>query len=358
MIGNEKVQPIGLPYADNAKAILITIAINICLLFLFFWPDGATYSAVMADSLFCGVITTIISMCIVYPRLKKMRALGAMPTQVPESSFMQKLPKNPFLLGVVYAIAFAVLALGINAVVLWFFDLQSMKFVPWFFYKLIYSTILSIKIIEFCIFRYVQPDWTNTDSHVSAEAKEQLQCGSVKNPVLEISVFKEIFGSVTLNIAMNIIIGSVLGGVTVLADSSVIIFPTTIEAIPITGLVFGFIVGILVTSGVVTALNAVIIASGPGILEGAASDKKLTWMPKGKVMLTFLICICIMLFSAVALWGIMALFDMVIMNFYQFTIFITIYATIMSKLLSYLLVRRCMQSDYIEYTLKKAQILQ
>jgi len=356
MTENKKISA-GLPYADNAKAILIAIAINICVLFLFFWSDGVTFSGVMGDSLICGVITTIISMWIVYPKMRKMRVLGQIPTQVPESSLMQKLPQNPILLSVVYAIAFAMLALAINAIVLWFFDMQTMNFVPWFFYKLIYTTILSIKIVEFCIFRYVQPDWTKAGNHASADIKKHFQSGVVKNPMPEVSVFKEICSSVTMNIAMNIIIGSVLGGVTVLADSSVIIFPTTIEAIPITGLIFGLITGVLVTHGVMTAIHSAIIAAGPAVLEGASMDKRFTWMPKGKCTLMFLVCICVMLFSAAALWGIMCLFEIDIMNFYQFVIFITVYATILSKLLSYLLTQRCMQSDYIQYTLEKAKMI-
>ena len=358
MTGNEKTRTVGLPYVDNAKAILITLAINICVVFLFFWPDGVTYSGVILDSLICAVTTTIISMWIVYPKLKRMQTRGEIPTQVPESSLMQRLPQSPIILGVVYAITFAILVIGLNAVILWFFGMQNMSFVPWAVYKLIYTTVLSVKIVEFCIFRYVQPDFANVDHDENTEPKEEVFDTPVKNPLPEISVFKEMFGSVTGNIAMNIIIGSALGGVTVLADSSVIIYPTTVEGIPITGLVFGLITAILVTNGVVTAINAAIIASGPAILEGASIDKRFSWMPKGKVSLIFLMSICLMLFSAVALYAIMTLMGISIMNFYQFTIFITFYATLISKPLSYLLVRRCMQPDYIQYTLKKAKLLQ
>jgi hypothetical protein len=349
------MQTVSLPYIDNAKAILITLAINVGVLFLFYWPNGISYSGIMWDSLFCAVITTIVSMWIVYPTLKKMRALGGMPAQVPESNFMQKLPTNPIVLGVVYTIGFIVLTVGINAVILWFFDVENMAFVPWALYKLVYTTVLSAKIVEFCIFRYVQPDWANTLHSSDIETGEESLVKPVKNPLPKISVFTEMFGSVTVNIAMNIIIGSLLGGVKVGTDGSVIILATTVEGIPITGLVFGLLTGFLVTNGIMKEIDTTILASGPEILKSAETNKRFTWMPKGGVALTCFICICVMLFSAVALWGFMVLFGISIMNFYQFTIFITVYATLISKPLSYLLVRRCMQSDYIQYTLNKAK---
>ena len=282
-----------------------------------------------------------------------MRAAGQMPTQVPVSPLMQKLPQNPFALGAMYAVVFGVLIVGINGLILWFFGMQTMGFVPWLVYKLIYATVLSVKIVEFCIFRYVQPDFTNTVHGVDTETEKEYSGKPVKDPMPQISVFNEMFGSVTTNIAMNIIIGSVLGGVTVLADASVLIYPTTVEGIPITGLVFGFIVGILVTNGIVKEMNSIILASGSAMADVLAPDKRFTWMPKGKVALTAFICICVMIFSTVALPIIMKIFGIAIMNFYQFTIFITVYATLISKPLSYVLIQRCMQPDYVSYILKK-----
>ena len=348
------MQAVRLPYIDNAKAVLVTLAINAGVVFLFHWPDGITYSGVLWDSLVCAVITTTINMCIVYPRLKRMRALGRMPAHVPESSFMQRLPQNPFVLGAIYAIAFGALAIGVNGTLLWFFDIRTMTFAPWVVYKLVYTTVLSIKIVEFCIFRYVQPDWANAGQDARAATDGEPLGESVRNPLPKIGVFKEMFGSVAGNLAMNILIGSALGGVALGPDGSVIIRPTTAEGMPITGLVFGFIVGILVTNGVVTAMNATILASYPAMMEAAATDTRLAWMPKGRVALTCLVCICLMAFSAVILRAILVLFDVPFLNFFQFTVFITVYAALISKPLSFILTKRCAQPDYIRYTLKKA----
>ena len=372
-----------LPYIDNAKAVLVTVAINLGVVFVFNWrSDGVNFQDVLWDSLICAVITTLINMWIVFSGLKKLRAAGQMPLQAPVSSFMQRLPQHPFALGIVCAVVFAALTVGVNALIIWFFDLQTMTFAPWMVYKLIYATVLSIKIVEFCIFRYVQPDWANS-KHVAPHSRAASQrqhnvianCGeqtatsprtdgeaasetapamqAIKNPLPKISVFKEMYGSVTGNIALNIIIGSILGGAVTRADGSVVIFPTTVEGIPISGLIFGCITGILLTNGVLKAMKAVIITSGSAILETATRNRWLTWMPKRKGLLVCLITCSIMIFSAVALPAIMHLFGKAFLNFFQFSIFITVYASMICKPLSYVLVKRCMQEDYIKQMLNK-----
>lgn len=343
-----------LPYIDNAKAVLITLAINIAVVFIFHWPGGITYAGVMWDSLFCALITTAINMGIIYPKLKKMRASGEMPPHVPESRFMRRLPHNPVALGAIYAVLFAALTVGANALILRFFSIGNMTFAPWLVYKLVYAALLSAKIVECCIFRYVQPDWAQAAQGADAEPRKDVPAASVIHPLPRVGVFREMYAGVTTNIALSILIGSALGGVVLGADGSVVVLPTTPTGMSITGLLFGLITGVLVTGGVVRAMDAAIIAFGPAMLEGAVADKRLAWMPQGKVALTCLVSICVMLFSSVALRGVMDLFGISAMNFYQFTVLITIYAVIISKPLSAVLTRRCLQPDYIRRALKKA----
>jgi hypothetical protein len=278
-----------------------------------------------------------------------MRSGGLIPAQVPISRFMQILPKNPFIFGSICAVLSGMLITGINGLILWFFDLRDMAFVPWAIYKLIYATLLIVKITEFCIFRYVQPDWAIIGT---GEKQTDLSTKAIKNPLPRISVFKEIFGSITTNIALNIIIGTALGGVVVGAGYEVVIYPTTLQGIPVTGLIFGFITGLLVTNGITKAMREAILSSGQEMLQTAAPDKRFMWMPKKKTALTCLVCGCVMIFSSVVLWAVMTLFDTPIMNFYQFTVFITVYAAVISRPLSFVLVRRCAQPDYIGYILK------
>lgn len=343
-----------LPYINNAKAVLITVVINIIVIFIFNFPNGINLNGVMIDTFICAFITTIINMWIVYASLKKIRSSRQMPQQVPISRLMQRLPKNPFALGFIYAIFFAVITMGINWLIITFFDLQDMSFMTWGIYKLIYTLVLSIKIVEFCIFRYVQPDWVNEmQENSNGEISNQL----VKNPFPKISIFKELYGGVTGNIALNLIFGSIFGSVIIQSDAILVVLPTTIEGIPITGLIFGLIIGILVTNGIVQALKKAILTSGHSILESAENNKWFTWMPKNKVILICLTCFCVMFFSVFALPCIMYILGKSHFNFFQFSVFITVYATLISKPISYVLIKRCMQLDYIKYVLNKNTIL-
>jgi len=342
-----------LPYINNVKAVLLTLVINLGVLFIFNFPGGVNMNGVMADSVICAFVTTIIDMWIVYVSVQKIRDAGRMPQQVPVSRLMQKLPKNPFALGIIYALAFAVITAAINWLILIFFDMHNMTFMTWMVYKLIYATVLSIKIVEYCIFRFVQPDWANSNAVAPVEKEADFKEKPVKNPLPKISLFKEMYGAVTGNLALNLIFGSLLGGAAAQPDGSVVIFPTIVEGIPITGLIFGLIVGILVTNGVVKSLKATILSYGSAMLETSVKDKKFAWMPKRKIPLMCLISFSVMIFSAVALPVIMHLFGKSFFNFYQFTIFVTVYATLISKPLSYVLVQRCLQPDFIIYTLKK-----
>ena len=347
---------VSLPYVDNARAILITLTINLAAVFVCNWPQGVTYAGLMWDSLFCALITTIISMWIVYPRLKRLRTLGAMPAQAPESGFMQRLPQNPLALGAICALAFAALMIGVNAAFWRFFGIQKLSFAPWTVYKLVYATVLSAKIVECCIFRYVQPDWAYADSGAHAGTRKELSGLPVRHPLPSIGVLKEMYGSVAGNIALNIVIASIFGSVALAPDGSVVIRPTSAEAMPVTGIVFGLLAGIFVTNGVVKEMNAAIIASYPAILEGPVRDRRFAWMPRDRVPLACLMCLVLMVFSAVALPAAMGLFDIPRLNFFQFTVFITVYATIISKPLACVLIRRCMQPDYIRHTLRQAKL--
>ena len=333
-----------LPYINNAKAVLITVTINLAILFIFNWPGGINMKGVMVDSAICACITTLIDIWIVYTCMKKMREDGQLPQYAPVSCIMQRLPKNPFALGTIFALFFVAITMGINWSILSFFEMNSMTFTHWLIYKLIYTTVLSIKIVEFCIFRFVQPDWANSKQ---GKTNEETLSQPVKNPFPGISLYKELFGGVTFNLVMNIIMGSIFGSVIIQSDGSILLLTTTIEGIPITGLIFGFIIGVLITYKVVKSLKTTILTVGPPILESAGMNKWVTWMPMRTGALMFLITIIVMIFSAVALPSIMYLLGKSSLNFLQFTIFITLYATLIGKPISYVLIRRCLQKDYI-----------
>jgi len=381
-----------LPYVDNVTAVLITLVINVAVTFIFFWPDGVDFPGVIQDTVICVVITVVINMLVVSTSLKRMRAKGVMPTQVPESRLMQRLPKNPAALGLVYILFFCLVTVGLNALVLWFFGMETMSFIPWITYKLIYATVLTIKVVEYCIFRFVQPDWAQaqTDDAVDAAEHTDVELKQVKDPLPKISVFSAMFASVTSSIAMNIIIGTITGGVFVAAESMVVISPNTIEGMPTTGFVFGFITGFLTTNAIFKAVNNSILSEPKGDGSCGAEPKGDgscgaepkgdgscgapfsapqepspfgsapqepspfgSWMPKARVPFTLLMCAAVMAFSMVMLPFIMWLFGLSILNFYQYTIFMVIYSSLLSKPLSYVVTQRLTQPDYILYILEK-----
>ena len=356
-----KEKRVALPYINNISAVLITVVINLVIVFFVSWPGGMSFLAVMIETACCAVITVVVNMILVYRKMKMIRNTGDMPTEVPLSNLMQRLPKNPFALSAVCFVGFAVIMVAINALILSAFGMQYLDFWPWVAYKIIYTTLLSIKITEFIIFRYVQPDWANTGDTIQG-AKEDGQKegkeGTVKNPLPKFSIFSEMFGSVATNAVINLLLGLATGSVIIGADQSVFINPTTIEAIPITGVVFGIITGVLVTNISMKTANATLLSQDKQTFAGiekAPSDKRFSWMPKRKVSMTIVICILMMILSAVILWSVMALFEIEVMNFYQFVVFVTVYAAIMSKPLQYIIVKRCSQPDYITRLLAKTE---
>ena len=344
MVGGEMHTPVAsLPYVNNAGTLCTTVVINMVCVFLFQYPEGISFRGVLLDSMLYGSITTAITLGMIYPKLRKMRAMRAIPRQTPVSLFMQRLPASPVVLGCLYAGFFGILTLGINGLVLGFFGIWNLGFMQWLVYKLIFSTLMSIKIAECCIYRYIQPDWAGENT------RSDHPDPSAKNPFPKISVLRAMCGSVSANIAMNIIIGSALGGVRGGSDGTVVIYPTTVQSIPITGLVFGLIAGVLVTTSVLKKMNATIENSIPAPDNAAATNRCIAWMPVKNLPLVLCTSLCVMAFSSVALWALMAFFGVSVMNFYQFTIFITAYASIISRPLSSLLVWRCLQPDYLAY---------
>jgi len=347
-----KVKKIALPYVDNFRAIFLTVLINLAVVFVFFWPNGVTFNDILLDSFICVVITVFIDVVVVYTHLKKLRQEGNMPRHVPVSRLMQKLPKNPLALGIIYIMVFAPLAVGSIAVVLWFYELETMAFVPWMSFKLIFAVITSVIVTDYCIFRYVQPDWAH--AYGTSDGPQNFK-GRVRNPLPKINVLKEMYGSITGYIALNLAKGYILGRIIIEADKSLLIHPYTTEGLlglHLTGLTFGFVIGFLVTNGVMRKMNRIIRETGTSMIDGAESDRRLTWMPVKRFSLVLFMSIGMSLFSFMVLWGALDVFGITELNFFQFIALVSAYAIIMGRPLSYLVTQRCMQQDYIRYTLE------
>ncbi len=340
-----RVQEEGLPYINNARAVLITVAINLASTFAFNFPQGIAFQEILWEAPVFGAVTTAIDMAIIYPQLKKKRARGLLPVYEPGNRMMQKLPRHPAWLGLVYAVAFAALSLLANWAILSFFGIDRMTFAEWAVYEITFVTLLSVKIVEYIIFRFVQPDWA--DAHSGAPMH------MVRNPLPRFAMFKAVYASVTGNMALNIIIGTILGGVVLMDSKAVVIYPTTIERIHITGIVFGMISGLLVSNGVIKAVNQ-------GTHDTPLSDRpksaaKPLWLPRNRAALTGVVCCANVVITAAVLRGVMALFNLPMLDFYRYTVLMTAYATVNGKLISRFLIWRCTRLDYAQYIWRREE---
>ena len=69
----------GLPYVDNVGAVLLTAAVNLACVFIFYFGRAVTLHGVLTDSFWCGVITPFICVCFIAPRVAALRREGLLP---------------------------------------------------------------------------------------------------------------------------------------------------------------------------------------------------------------------------------------------------------------------------------------
>lgn len=148
-----------LPYLDNLRGVLITVAIN----FILVWAANfrmAPYNvyAVALDAAICGVLTAVIDVLIVRAGMKKAWAAGIVPREVPVSGLMMKFPKGVIGLMLALGAAASVVCIAVNCGLFLFYRFERWTFWQFMLYKLVYSLILSERLISLTILRLVQKD--------------------------------------------------------------------------------------------------------------------------------------------------------------------------------------------------------
>ncbi|MBU9889109.1 MAG: hypothetical protein KTQ49_04490 [Candidatus Omnitrophica bacterium] len=148
-----------LPYLDNLRGVLITVAIN----FILVWAANfgmAPYNvyAVALDAAICGVLTAVIDVLIVRAGMKKARAAGIVPREVPVSHLMMKFPKGTFGFMLALGAAASVVCIAVNCGLFLFYGFERWTFWQFMLYKLAYSLVLSERLISLTILRLVQKD--------------------------------------------------------------------------------------------------------------------------------------------------------------------------------------------------------
>jgi hypothetical protein len=329
----------GLPYLDNVGVVSITLAINLVCALVFLGRQ-ILLSDLLVDALICGILTSFIDVFVIHHLVNRAAERGEIPQEVPESAFMMHLPKKPLALAALYAVVFGLLMMLISWLLVLFYGVTTPSFISFLVWKAIYSCILSGVIIEYVIFRFVQPDCLDRKSRATATE------GTVKNPLPRMSMFRTVFDSVVANLGMNLTFGLLFGGV-VIQGTSVLISPTLGASIWISGLFFGVLTCAMGVPPVMSAANEQIARGLVPEESLRPTSRWLAWMPHSKVGLTLLMCLPVSIVSAICLTLIASVFGFVELNFYQFTVLITAWGMLAAKAISKIVLARCLQPDYV-----------
>ncbi len=205
-----------LPYIGNARTVSLTLLLNLLLSWLF-RLDRYGALDIVVDAVICALLTVAIDIAVVWRGVRKAKAAGAVPAEVPISRLMMLLPKTPLGLIAVLGLLFAVLCAVVNTTVFSWYGFESWTFGQFLLYKLVYSLILSERIVSLGILRLVQPDCRESnDEHTSAPAQP------VKNPLPSLSGVQELFSTVSANLALQLFFNPYLDRYTVGGDRSII----------------------------------------------------------------------------------------------------------------------------------------
>lgn len=148
-----------LPYLNNLQTVLITLAANFVLVFVFnFKMAGYDVYGIAIDAVICAMLTAAIDVLIVQASMKKAWAAGAVPKQVPVSKLMMRLPKRGIGLMLIFGGVFAVICAAINCGLFLYYGFETWTFWQFMLYKLVYSLILSERLVSMAILRMVQED--------------------------------------------------------------------------------------------------------------------------------------------------------------------------------------------------------
>ena len=312
----------GLPYINSILIILLTVCINLAVVFLFYINKPLTYWDILIDACICGITTSFIDVFLVQGRMKKLRAQGMLPQEVPQSRLMAKMPKNPLLLALVFGAVFGLAAPLLSALVIRFYTIEAFTFPRFAVWKILYSCVLSVKIVEFAILRYAQPD--------CASESDAFQRGTekVKDPLPRISTFKEWFNTVTNDFGFNLLFGLLLGG-TVVRDHSVIIPPTTLSGIVISALILGAIVTARMAYPIAKNMRDAREAGNLPIAE--KPNGRLGWIPTSPVKFALVLVVPIMVVCCAAFWGILSFFGFEVLDFFQFFVIRMLFVTLLTR---------------------------
>ena len=316
-----------LPYIDNAKAISITLLLNLLLPWMF-RLDRYGAGDIIVDAVICALLTTIINVLVVWHFVRKARAAGIVSKEVPVSKLMMRLPKNRLGLIAVFGVFFAVLCVGINYTVFTWYGFESWTFGQFLLYKLVYSLILSERIVSLCILRLVQPDCGTSDDDHSATISQP-----IKNPLPSLSGMHGLFSNISANLALQLFFNPYVGTYTIGGDRSIIM-----EGI------IGSVITCFIIVGLITKTLDMARANG----EFNVPPKRwLMLLPKNRWLFALL---CSLLAAPIGVAIFVVLFQFygfASWTFYEFFWIKMAYLTVLGKILVAITIRRFTQPDIV-----------
>ena len=325
----------GLPYVDTWQGVMITLAINLLVTAVLYWCGVIGQKAFASDAFNCGFITSISTVALVYPKIKRLRQAGELPRVIEEGQSLQKLPRSPVPLALVLGVLFAVLMTLFALAVQRFFGIEEVTPLRFLVWKLVYATLLSVKLTELVVLRLVQPDCARPGE------PEQNGAAIVKNPLPRKETIANLFRTVTGDFGSNLLFGLLFGNV-VIRGHDVIIRATTRSSIVIGGLILGAIITLQMIYPVAKSIRA---QRDAGALPLAEKRTPAAWLPNRPSLFALALLLPTMLTSAAVLWGTLTFFGFEELNFFQYFVVRTIYVTLLSKLVLRLTILRYTQSD-------------
>ena len=328
-----RVTGIALPYIDNAKTVAVTLLLNLLLAWLFRLKQ---YEArdIVVDAVICAWLTVVIDVMVVWHCVKKARAAGAVPNEVPVSKLMMLLPKNRFGLIVVFGVAFTGLCVGINHTVFSWFGFESWTFGQFLLYKLIYSLILSERIVSLGILRLVQQDCRQSDCRQSDDMHSAPIAQPIKNPLPSLSGVRELFSTVSANLALQLFFNPYLGEYAIGGNRSIIAEGVIASAVTC------FIVVGMITKTLDTAR-----AHGEFHVP---ANRWLTIWPKNRWGFAVLCSLVAATIAATVFVMLFQLYGFASWTFYEFFWIKMAYLTALSRILVAVTIRRFTQPDIVD----------
>ncbi len=327
-----------LPYLNRWWLFLLTAAVNVAIIFILNWGNTFYIQDVLTDTALCGIISSFITVPVVAVWIKRMRREGTVPSDVPLSVFLQKMPKQPALLAFLFAVVFGVVTPLASWILMNAYQIAFLPFYQMVGIKLVYSLVLCSFISRFAVMRYIQPDCA-TDQ----DAPYQKGTDTVKNPMPRISYFGNLFNDVKAQAGFGLMMGLIFGGTTFNADRVMLVAPTTLSGIAITGCISAIIVSAFFIPPLCKELWG--LRERGEIPVAQERNKWVAWLPANRWLFGLLLIIPMAIEMSVAYWAVLSFMQFEVLNYFQFLFIIILHNTLLFKALVPLIILRSIQPD-------------